>query len=343
MSVVDEERSLMDIDADKSRRRESSRQGHHSVITKMRSSNVRSTRHGSFDFERPGWGTTGITRSMSGNSTSTTATIPKGTGSGENLHIGESLKGKMREIPGSDILRRKGSQRTAPSPIPPLEPDHTGASTSTTHSRSTNATNGLTSSLGRNSGKRTLGSGVAKLVGIPHGPFSFEPPVPSPTISTSTHGSAFSDYEKEAEEREKVERRRKRREVKREELALRESRRNDMPDFNPLPPTSSVGFRSAAKGRSLDLGLGLSWAPTKVRQNALIPSNRFPLDGRSLSASSRSGMRRNFMEVDDDEEDEELAQLGKGIAEKFRSALDADGYHLFKKCEFIYCSPVDTN
>ncbi|KAF9054979.1 hypothetical protein BDZ89DRAFT_1055605 [Hymenopellis radicata] len=331
MSVVDEERSMLDVELDKGKRRgDTSRQGHHSVVSKMKS-NVRSTRHGSFDFERPGWGTGSIVRSPSGNSTSTTATGPKGSGSGETLpqaaRSGEiSGKGKMREMSTSDVLKRRGSHRTAPSPIPPLEPDYTGASASTTHSKSTTGTNGQSSSLGRSTGKRMLEGGVAKLVGIPHGPFSFEPPVPSPAVSTSTQASGLGDYEKETEERGKVERRRKRREVMREEAEGREKAARRA-ESKPLPilPTN-VGFRSATKGRSLDLGLGLSWAPTKVREDALLPSSTFALDKRSFSASSRVGMRRNWSQ---DEEDE--SKLGKDIAEKFRNALDADGYTTFKQ------------
>ncbi len=336
MSVVDEERSMLDVELDKGKRRgDTSRQGHHSVVSQMKS-NVRSTRHGSFDFERPGWGTGNIARSPSGNSTSTTATGPKGSGSGETLpqaaRSGEiSGKGKMRDMSTSDVLNRRGSRRTAPSPIPPLEPNYTGTSASTTHSKSTTGTNGQSSSLGRSTGKRMLGSGVAKLVGIPHGPFSFEPPVPSPTVSTSTHASGLSDYEKETEERGKVERRRKRREVMREEAEGREKAARRA-ESKPAPIPTSVGFRSATKGRSLDLGLGLSWAPTKVREDALLPSSTFALDKRSFSGPSRVGMRRNWSH---DEEDE--SKLGKDIAEKFRNALDTDGYTTFKQCQLSFC------
>ncbi|KAF8915797.1 hypothetical protein CPB85DRAFT_1291833 [Mucidula mucida] len=318
MSVVDEERSMLDVELDKGKRRgDTSRQGHHSVVSQMKSN-------------RPGWGTGNIARSPSGNSTSTTATGPKGSGSGETLpqaaRSGEiSGKGKMRDMSTSDVLNRRGSRRTAPSPIPPLEPNYTGTSASTTHSKSTTGTNGQSSSLGRSTGKRMLGSGVAKLVGIPHGPFSFEPPVPSPTVSTSTHASGLSDYEKETEERGKVERRRKRREVMREEAEGREKAARRA-ESKPAPIPTSVGFRSATKGRSLDLGLGLSWAPTKVREDALLPSSTFALDKRSFSGPSRVGMRRNWSH---DEEDE--SKLGKDIAEKFRNALDTDGYTTFKQ------------
>ncbi|KAJ7129431.1 hypothetical protein C8R44DRAFT_615134, partial [Mycena epipterygia] len=67
--------------------------------------------------------------------------------------------------------------------------------------------------------------------------------------------------------------------------------------------------RSGTKGRSLDLGLGLAWAPTKVREDAVMPESSF---GRSLSASRRE-------------------QQGKEIAEVFRNALSEDGYRSFKK------------
>ncbi|KAJ7876247.1 hypothetical protein B0H13DRAFT_1632301, partial [Mycena leptocephala] len=67
--------------------------------------------------------------------------------------------------------------------------------------------------------------------------------------------------------------------------------------------------RSGKKGRSLDLGLGLAWAPTKVREDAVMPESSF---GRTLSASRRE-------------------QQGKEVAEVFRTALDEDGYRSFKK------------
>ncbi|KAJ7257938.1 hypothetical protein B0H12DRAFT_1015169 [Mycena haematopus] len=71
----------------------------------------------------------------------------------------------------------------------------------------------------------------------------------------------------------------------------------------------SAGYRSGTKGRSLDLGLGLAWAPTKVREDAVMPESSF---GRSLSASRRE-------------------QQGKEVAEVFRKALDENGYRSFKK------------
>ncbi|KAJ7648504.1 hypothetical protein B0H17DRAFT_958922 [Mycena rosella] len=80
----------------------------------------------------------------------------------------------------------------------------------------------------------------------------------------------------------------------------------------------SVGHRSGTKGRSLDLGLGLAWAPTKVREDAVMPESSF---GRSLTASRRE-------------------QQGREIAEVLRNALDQDGYRSFKKCESTFALGV---
>jgi hypothetical protein len=215
-----------------------------------------------------------------------------------------------------------------PPPEPQLEPNHTGASTSTSASQS-NVTAG-TSSWGRSTGKR-LSAGLTKLtngLGLSksttkssasvgkerqHGKFPFEPPVPSLPVGVRREKSLDSERERERQwEQEEKERR-----------TLTMPPPSPGKGHNTSHSTSStssthtsvsVGYRSGKKGRSLDLGLGLAWAPTKVREDAVMPESSF---GRTLSASRRE-------------------QQGKEVADVFRNALDEDGYRSFKKCELRF-------
>ncbi|THV08331.1 hypothetical protein K435DRAFT_847203 [Dendrothele bispora CBS 962.96] len=299
--------------------------------------NIRTTKHGSFDFERPGWGTGGvISRSLSANSGSTGHTqCSKSLDSGgsrgvvkvldKDLLASKKERGTERQKDKASRNTGDTSRKTRPSPIrvdeEEAKPRHRTASVL-----------GLSSSLGRSSGKNVLGSGIARLIGAGHGPFSFEPPVPSPTYSQHSHNShaetAFSDGEVTATEKTKERRRR----ADKDRTRPRGRARFE----EPLPPSpryaSSSEHRPNGKGRSLDLGLGLAWAPSKVREDALLPAGTFVngINGRkSLSASSRRGLSRAAA-VDVDM-NEDRSKVGKEIAEMFKNALDADGFAKFKK------------
>ncbi|KAJ7180336.1 hypothetical protein C8R43DRAFT_870730 [Mycena crocata] len=214
------------------------------------------------------------------------------------------------------------SVRVVPPPTPPeqLQPNHTGASTSTSASQS-NVTGG-TSSWGRSTGKR-LSAGLTKLtsglgLGKPskstvsagkerqHGKFAFEPPVPALPLSVRREQSRDSERERDRERWERDER---------AKPPISPSRIRHNASHSTSSTTSSthtgvsVGHRSGTKGRSLDLGLGLAWAPTKVREDAVMPESSF---GRTLSASRRE-------------------QQGKEVAEVLRQVLDEDSYRSFKK------------
>ncbi|CAK5275312.1 unnamed protein product [Mycena citricolor] len=164
------------------------------------------------------------------------------------------------------------------------------------------------SSWGRNAGKR-LSAGLTRLfgsvgtsarpgsssnagVGRQHAKFSFEPPVPI----TSPPASPLSS--------EPVMKRRP-------SPPTRSPRRGHNASQSTSSSTSSspsVGHRSGTKPRSLDLGLGLAWAPNKLREDAVLPAS--PL-ARSLDASRR-------------------VEQGQKVAEEFRNVLDDDGYRSFK-------------
>lgn len=240
--------------------------------------------------------------------------------------------------------RRRFRSKTAPATSPqthltPLQPEHTGGSTSTTHTHSTSA-DPNSSSIGKSAGKKMISGGIARLVGGSHGPFPFEPPVPSPTtsnMSVSTKDSAVSAVEKLKEkhrqERERERQREREREIELELVKQQERQRGRAAVKRasldqgppPLPPLNKKFIPShRPKNRSLDLELGLSWAPTKIRETALLPFGK----GRtSFSASSRNGLRREL---------DERSQIGKEIADEFCRVLDEDGYALFKHCESYF-------
>ncbi|PPQ77393.1 hypothetical protein CVT25_010975 [Psilocybe cyanescens] len=381
---------------------------------------TRATKHGSFDFERPGWGV-GVMQRAGSNDTTGTAnstwskiseTVNKekerestygpglaGVGtlqrevSMKRAQEREELlrmKEKRRQVQGTPVERERdrfrgknrererpptASQRTTPGSTPSGS-EHVQASTS--------AATGKTSSMSKATGRRALlhsgmglerktasGSGLTRLVGLmpaQHGPFSFEPPVPSPTRSTGTastgtaHEVVLSNSwtNKTEKERERVRDEKERLTTRKNGNGM--SRRSG--DRAPVPvPTVPVytstsngnaGHRSGTKGRSLDLGLGLSWAPSKVREAALLPSSGF--FSRSLSGSSgghhnmsrtasgsttgRSGSMtrgasgngngRSRGNDGDMTRDVERSKLGKEVAEVFKSALNPEDYKLFK-------------
>jgi hypothetical protein len=263
--------------------------------------------------------------------------------------------------------------------------DQMQASTSTTGTGTTNERGqGKTSSLSKATGKRyapgrgsvsgNLGSGggLSRPTGSgPHlGLFSFEPAVSA--LNSCSAGKGTSSKDKGSvevrKEYERVERERERQ--KRRGVKVGGGDRPPVPVPIPvslpgpltLPfggsggrggkqstaSTSVVaGHRSGTKGRSLDLGLGLAWASSKVPEEALLPSSTFmartsssgqrmneagSLNGHSVDGSSRDG----GLSVDEQREKErERSKLGKEVADVFKSVLDEEGYKLFKRCMFI--------
>ncbi|KAJ6598828.1 hypothetical protein DFH09DRAFT_1388112 [Mycena vulgaris] len=293
-------------------------------------------KHGSFDFERPGWGSTqgrGAASSLGVTARVKREPVRGASGSGD----GRAERGTGSGLAGVGAARLYASTsaahrivRVVPPPPPPqqLQPDHTGASTSTSASQS-NVTGG-TSSWGRSTGKR-LSAGLTKLtsgLGLgkstknaqsagkerQHGKFAFEPPVPALPLGVRREQSRDSERERERDGRERERWEREDREQRsRPPPSPRKLQHNASHSTSSTASSThtgvSVGHRSGKKGRSLDLGLGLAWAPTKVREDAVMPESSF---GRTLSASRRE-------------------QQGKEVADVFRNALDEDGYRSFKK------------
>ncbi|PSS35426.1 hypothetical protein PHLCEN_2v1581 [Hermanssonia centrifuga] len=97
-------------------------------------------------------------------------------------------------------------------------------------------------------------------------------------------------------------------------------------------PTKLRQGRVASKGRSLDLGLSLSWAPQKVKQEAVLSYGR--QTSSTTGSTGRSRARWGGAMVDDQ------GRLGAGssqassdVAQAFREALGDAAYGTFKNCK----------
>src|ERR1700722_435300 len=134
------------------------------------------------------------------------------------------------------------------------------------------------STLGRANSKRTVrATGHTSVPGISHGRFAFEPVVaPPPALSEPSTSNGYNGASKVKRHDSKVSRR----------------------------------------GQSLDLRLGLAWAPTKVKEEALMPF------GRTISRDSTT-------------QKQDLANrigTGSDVTDAFSEVLDEAGFAKFKKC-----------
>lgn len=358
MTIVDEEKGSGELAREGKKGKEVAQNGHLKAnghqVSVVKPPRTRATQHGSFDFERPGWSGS-VARSTSGGSANTAATSPRTVNQSresltrEPMNTGSLQKSLSLNSPergtGNDnaIDTRRQHVKRAASPTAKADINLSRSVGSASHARppAAGVELGLSSSLGRKTGKRALGSGIARLIGISHGPFAFEPPVPSPTasnMSVSTKGSAVGRFEisneKERRERDKVQEARARDEEKQREKDRKKAARRTAHVFVPAivetaTPVVNHGFRSGTKGRSLDLGLGLSWAPTKMREDAFLSSSL--VFGKDGSASSRNGLARK---ADTRDVAADRSKVGKEVADAFRSALDEEGYTTFKNCGY---------
>ncbi|OCH92143.1 hypothetical protein OBBRIDRAFT_727399 [Obba rivulosa] len=285
-------------------------------------------KHGSFDFERPvsngaGAGMSvkaalksmgvgdhgthhGLQRSLSAKGTSRRERERDANGRGDHRVVqvaSEPLQSKDRRKPILDVNTHDLGRRT------------TGSSTAshtqpTSHLRevsnqkamdyvpgspisSNSGNSGLTSSWGRSSGKR--------MARPSHPPFKFEPAVPP------IPGSPAVD---------------ERRGVPPRPATSAHTRAEE-----PLSQASKARqARATGKGRSLDLGLGLSWAPSRVREDAIL----LGVSGSSGGTTGATRVRARWRGADVDEE----GRLGLGtasdVAEAFREALGDAAYGTFK-------------
>lgn len=339
---------------------------------KKMSNTTRATKHGSFDFERPGWGALMMQRTGSGGTTGTTTSgwsrentqkeresafgpglagvgtlqrdvsVKRGRDREEQVKARERAKRLEQYIEKDKIASAQKTPQGSSA-----HSDHPGTSTSTNGTGHTGKSSSMSKATGKKSFFGSSKSGAARMA-TQHGLFSFEPPV-SPTRSTSSTGT---NPEVSASRGGRAEQEKERLREERERQRDRERKAPKRGDRPPVP-VPNVGHRSGTKGRSLDLGLGLAWAPTKMREDALLPSSAFfnrslsntssgrtASTGRSASSSTTghgSGRSRRI-HLQDSEPEVERSKLGRDVAELFRNALDPDGYTSFKtcKCPFLF-------
>lgn len=213
-------------------------------------------------------------------------------------------RSKVSRPPNLDVstsLGRRGTDSTPGSSNPPSR-NH-NHSDGDPISPTTSSHSGHSSSVGRSPGKKTMRAS--------HGPFKFEPAVPPIPGSPS--------YE---------------RKVCAARLAA-------MTIPTPASPTKPRPERpTSSKGRSLDLGIGLSWAPNKVREEAVLSYG----GRRPYTSASTSRARARWRGGGVDEEGR-LADQSSGaasdVAVAFKEALGDAAYATFKTCEIdsFSCSP----
>jgi hypothetical protein len=191
---------------------------------------------------------------------------------------------------------------TPPGPVP------IGFSSSWGPASNNNKSTATNSSGGAGGGGNGIGSGNGKrrAVGLAHGSFAFEPAVPPPSSSPASEfgviRSGDSGYQESA--------------------ITNASIASTAPIHHNTHNGSGGGeggWGRRGKGRSVDLNIGLSWAPTKVKPEAVLPSS-------FLEQNEKDRERR------DRDREEEKRRYESGVSENFRNVLGEGGFATFKKC-----------
>lgn len=265
-------------------------------------------KHGSFDFERPmsntSRGGVSITapssrrardkekkdgkleRTVSFSNTHTTTSTSRTRGHHHQHDPSTSPRQHRRGLTPTDESHPPSQPKKtlAIGPTPPVahHPGPGSVGQSSSWGRATTATGGTA--------KRSH-----KPLGLSHGSFAFEPAV-SHTSATTTHPTT-SEFGV----------------IRSDDSGYAESSSNNSP--KPYSATTNGIGRRAGKGRSLDLNIGLSWAPTKVKQEAVM--------------SSSYGRERR-----EREKEEERKKFESAVSDVFRNVLGESGYAKFKKCKW---------
>ena len=184
-----------------------------------------------------------------------------------------------------------------------ISPNHTGETSvvsfsSSIPSKSTEKGGGQSSSWGRASGKHMQRTS--------HGAFAFEHPASSPNSPLPSSSNLPNGSTGGVSQRDKV--------------GLFDFRpKRSRGQCDPSEGDTSVmkqdrKAKGKGKGRSLDLGLGLAWAPSYVREEAVIPG--LFMAKENIKANSRSH--------------------GFDVTKTFEDILSASDFETFKKCNCLY-------
>ncbi|KAF9226663.1 hypothetical protein BS17DRAFT_775943 [Gyrodon lividus] len=299
-----------------------------SIVGPPRNMTSHRIKHGSFDFERPvsslNRSSSTIDRSGSHAANGDTTTYSRANNSKNRRHPLERTTSEESARAGKSWLTTFYRARAESPILSQLKPDHTGDtsvvsfSSVSVQSRSTgrgigaSAAAGQSSSWGRASGKRIMRSS--------HGTFAFEHPVsvpnsPMPQTSLLPSSSALP--------------------LNQRDLPVHVL---GLPKSQPTSPLHTAfdtrskhsrgqsyntsGYADTSyskhgereplkgKGRSLDLGLGLSWAPSRLREEAVMPG---------------STLAREKARIDNGR------ACGSDVTKVFESLLPESGFQAFKK------------
>ncbi|PIL37316.1 hypothetical protein GSI_01009 [Ganoderma sinense ZZ0214-1] len=192
------------------------------------------------------------------------------------------------------------------------QPTHSNSTSSHGHRRDPVPASPMSTASGEASGESSghnrdgsWGRSAGKRVGrASHGPFRFEPAVPP------IPGSPADTEHKPASRN-----------------VPRPTSPSPLSSSTAEPMSRSQHARLAGKGRSLDLGLGLTWAPSKVREEAVLRVGG-PRTGISSTTSSAARARSRWRGAD--EEGRLTAGAASDVAQAFKEALGDAAYGIFK-------------
>jgi len=321
-------------------------------------------KHGSFDFERPGLGAIVLQRSPS-NGTSTTVTSGWSR-SGETLPVRESAlgpglagvgtmqkdtsvkRGKEREEMAKEFEKQARAKKNVvmedSEPRPPQMNSLPALSSNGQQTPFSTTTLGKSPSFTRASARRIFQSGSRNIT--QHGLLPFESPITSLARSTAAAGAAKEVSEPwdrrtgQGKEQEKERLVLKIKDQPTERKGSQSPKRSQLPVSTSKYTTLAANVVSGVKGRSLDLNLGLSWAPSRVREDVLLKSSS--LFNRTINASSSSRSLSSSAHDNgttgsksDDMASAKL-RLGREIGEEFKEVLGKARYIRFKMCKFYF-------
>ncbi|TCD69869.1 hypothetical protein EIP91_005946 [Steccherinum ochraceum] len=282
---------------------------------------ARQIKHGSFDFERPmssaqghvpvrsalrniGHSAIPMQRSSSLKVTSRTSapqtdhsrgqTLPQqSTGHRQTDSFGRSRKPPRLDVKTDTSNVRRGTDSSVGSTNPPSTSNPSRNHVNFVEPETPNSSQSGGGSWGRNTGKHVLRGS--------HGAFKFEPAVPP------IPGSPADD---------------------RKGNAARSSPKSSLPPSKLRQERAGPG----GVGRSLDLNLGLSWAPSKVREEAvLLYGGKQPNTVNSGSTGrARARWKSGWVDEEGRLGSSSSRPAGSDVAEAFEEALGPAAYSTFK-------------
>ncbi|KAI0346817.1 hypothetical protein BDW22DRAFT_1351093 [Trametopsis cervina] len=274
---------------------------------------VKRTKHGSFDFERPVSGTNGAMNvraalrglGLGAHSSNEGTNPPERRASTRERPARSQPPSHSQSNSQPNSLGRSEKRPTVDiTPTSSARHARDGSNGNANHNhnhnpRAHNDHSGHESSTpnSQSGNSSSLGrTGGARMLRGAHGAFKFEPAVPTIPGSPATE----------------------------ERVPYLSRKLNRSPS-----PTKPVNDNPASKGRSIDLGLSLSWAPQRVKEEAVLSYNQIP--GGPNATTSRVRTRWRGTTADEQGRfDAPTSRSASNVAEAFREALGDAAYGTFK-------------